>query len=925
MQAPSTIEGNKRPVVGLVNSFGKAMIGQTLGHYRIEAKLGEGGMGVVYKARDLHLDRLVAVKVLLPEAVANPERRRRFVQEAKSASALNHPNIIHVYDIDTANGVDFIAMEFVEGKTLDELIGRKGLPVREALKYAVQIADALAAAHGSGITHRDIKPGNIMVGERGLVKVLDFGLAKLTQLDDTDDFGATRTMQARTEEGAIIGTVAYMSPEQAEGKKVDARSDIFSFGSVLYEMVTGRRAFQGDTKMSILAAILNREPASTAEAAAVPRDLERIIERCLRKDLARRFQSMADLKVSLEDVQEDAPVPVAPAPQPARWWAIAAALTAALLLGIGVGWRVWHSTAPPPTRGLVLTRLTSDSGLTTDPVLFAPGKLLAYASDRSGEGNLDIWVQQLGSGTPVRLTKDAADERWPTFSPDGTRIAFRTERNGGGIEVAPALGGEPRRIVDGGLRPRFSPDGNWIAYWLGGLRRSPANPADDKVFVAPATGGAPKQIPPGFQNARYPVWSPDGKHLLFAGWPDAKAPPDQSYDWWVAPLDGGTAVKTGAPGVLRRVGLPTFAIPGAWTGNQVVFSARLGDSTSLWQVEIIPGTWQISGAPTRLTTTTGLDAEPSVAADGSLVYAGLTENADIWSLPLDANRGKITGPLQPLTRSAASDTYPSVSLDGEKLVFLSTRTGNSDVWLKNLVSGVETALTVTPFEEERAQISRDGSQTAYAANGAIYVVSIGADGRAGVPAKVCEGCGAPADWAPDGKGLLVVIRRQPNPTVGWLDLASGQHKEILSEPRYFLVQPNFSADGRWISFNVRSKPGRNNIYVAPFRGSAAIEQREWTAITKGDTTDNPSRWSPDGNRLCFFSNRDGSDCIWMQQLDPATKKAVGAPQDVYHLHTARRTILPFPAFGFSVARDKAVFPLREVTGNIWMAKVERQQ
>jgi Tol biopolymer transport system component len=306
------------------------------------------------------------------------------------------------------------------------------------------------------------------------------------------------------------------------------------------------------------------------------------------------------------------------------------------------------------------------------------------------------------------------------------------------------------------------------------------------------------------------------------------------------------------------------------------------------------------------------------------VYAGLTENADIWSLPLDANRGKLTGPLQPLTQSAAYDIQPWVSLDGGRMVFLSNRTGNYDVWLKDLASGVETALTVTPFDEEPPRISRDGSKVAYAANRAIYVVSIGTDGRAGVAAKVCEGCGQPIDWSPDGKGLLTQILRQPAATVAWLDLASGQHKEILSHPRASVQVPNFSLDGRWISFNA-ILPGRNNTYVVPFRGAVAIEPREWMAIAERDGRDYLSRWSPDGSRLYFFSNRDGSDCIWMQPLNPATKKPVGAPQPIYHLHAARRTILTFPSFGFSLARDKVVFPLRELTGNIWMAKPDGRQ
>src|SRR6266568_4298916 len=236
------------------------MLGKMLRHYRIDAKIGEGGMGVVYKAWDTHLDRPVAIKVLPPEAVANPERKRRFVQEAKSASALNHPNIVTVYDVDNVDGVDFMAMEFIDGQTLDHRIGSRGMRLNLALKYAIQVAGALARAHGAGIVHRDLKPGNVMVDKHEQVKVLDFGLAKLSERASCGEFETTLTERPKTDEGTIIGTVSYMSPEQAEGKQVDARSDIFSFGSMLYEMVTGARAFHGATKMSTLSAILKEDP-----------------------------------------------------------------------------------------------------------------------------------------------------------------------------------------------------------------------------------------------------------------------------------------------------------------------------------------------------------------------------------------------------------------------------------------------------------------------------------------------------------------------------------------------------------------------------------------------------------------------------------------------------------------------------------------
>src|SRR5882724_7117763 len=267
------------------------MIGRTVSHYEILEKLGEGGMGVVYKAMDTHLDRLVALKVLPRERVADAGRKQRFVQEAKAASSLNHPNIVTIYDIDSADGIDFIAMELVAGRTLDHSIPRHGLRLSESLRYSVQVADALAAAHRAGIVHRDLKPSNVMVTEQGLVKVLDFGLAKLAEPTMPRDDEATRTLKPTTEEGMIVGTVSYMSPEQAEGKRVDTRSDIFSFGAVLYEMFSGQKAFGGDTKMSTLAAILKQEPKPISQRVpGTPAELERIINRCLWKDPTLRFQ-----------------------------------------------------------------------------------------------------------------------------------------------------------------------------------------------------------------------------------------------------------------------------------------------------------------------------------------------------------------------------------------------------------------------------------------------------------------------------------------------------------------------------------------------------------------------------------------------------------------------------------------------------------
>lgn len=365
------------------------MVGRTISHFKILEQLGAGGMGVVYKALDAHLDRPVAIKVLPPEKVADVERKRRFVQEAKAASALNHPNIITIYDIANEGGVDFIAMEYIPGKALNQLISRKGLPVSESLRYAVQIADALAAAHAAGIIHRDLKPGNVMVERTaGRIKVLDFGLAKLSDKVESTERELTETLRQEEEapdtaEGTIVGTVSYMSPEQAEGKKVDGRSDIFSFGALLYEMVTGRRAFQADSKLSTLSAILREEPKPASQfVEGMPRELERIIGRCLRKSPERRFQNMADLKVALEELKEESDsgtLGAAPAP-PRRHrrqlvWALAFIAIVAVLTG-----SLWfiqsRGKAPEPT--LTAMPLTTYPGFEEEPSFSPDGNQVVF-------------------------------------------------------------------------------------------------------------------------------------------------------------------------------------------------------------------------------------------------------------------------------------------------------------------------------------------------------------------------------------------------------------------------------------------------------------------------------------------------------------------------------------------------------------------
>ena len=730
-----------------------------------------------------------------------------------------------------------------------------------------------------------------------------------------------------------------MSPEQAEGKKIDRRSDVFSFGAVLYEMVTGRRPFQGQTKLSTLTAILHQEPPPPSDTnPAVPREFERILTRCLRKDPDRRFQHMDDVKVALQEVKEESESGLAirpPLPPRRRmpWPWLAAAALVLLAAGATLAWWLLRPSAPAPPAAL--TRLTSDSGLTWEPALSPDGKLLAYSSDRSGEGNLDIWVQQVSGGEPIRLTRDPADEREPTFSSDGSRIAFRSDREGGGIYVVPALGGESRLLAKEGHRPRFSPDDNWIAYWVGHRGSGdPTAPGTSRIYVAPASGGPPRQLQPEFAVARDPAWSPDGKRLVFWGRRSATAPAAEGVDWWVAPLDGGESVQTGALAALRARNLRGFIMPGVWmpAGNQVLFSATLGDSTNLWQLKLAPADWKVAGLPQRLTFGTDVNDQPSVApGPGRVVFSSLTSQRDIWSLPLNVSTGSRAGEIRRLTEGGAPVNFGSISADGKRLVFISLRAANGDVWLKNLETGKETDLTPTPADEFHPRLTADASKVVYSITKegvtSFYVMSVaaGPDGapRPGVPEKACEGCRFAWSWSSDGKRILFAPQQSGTVPVSVLNVSSGEKVPLLAHPRFNLYQANFSPDDRWIAFQGGVRPARSQIFIVPAKPPLG----EWIPATEGDAWDDKPRWSPAGNLLYFLSDRDGFRCLWARSLDAATKRPTAPPFPVYHSHSARRSLtnVPLSVLEPAIARDRIVFNLGEITGNIWMTPLESQK
>ena len=691
------------------------MIGQRLQHYEIVGKLGEGGMGVVYKARDVRLDRFVALKVLPPEKTADPDRRRRFMQEAKAASALNHPNIITVHDIGEADGMTYIAMECVEGTTLDQSIGPKGLKLDEVLKLAIQIAGALAKAHAAGIVHRDLKPSNVMVTGDGLVKVLDFGLAKLSEPGAPGELAVTRTLEAVTKEGIVAGTAAYMSPEQAEGKPVDARSDIFAFGAVLYEMVTGRRAFQRGSQASTIAAVLLEQPEPVAGIIAdTPRDLEKIISRCLRKDPGQRFQGMADVQVALKELKEEADsgtlVRAAP-PRRARrrtWiWAVGALLVV-LALGI-VSWFLLRR--PAATAPASVSVFAARSGLEWGPAFSPDGNQVAFVWNGEKQDNYDIYVQLVGEATPSRLTTDPAFDFSPVWSPDALRIAFLRETQAGTeVLIIPAAGGTERRLHVSKIGSRFglrqlarqfcglawSPNGKFLA-----IVDSESLQAPNSIFLLDVETREKRKLttpPADWYGDGLSAFSPDGRNLALAR--SRHVYPSEIYV--LALSENGE--PRGEPRPITKDNRTIFGFDWTGDGRAVVFASDRGGMPALWRVAAS------GGEPERLSLGSEFCLWPAVSRKGDrLAYVKTTWDYNIWRVAAPGAGAALQGAPAKITQSPLPDISPALSPDGSKVAFASVTSGTFSVWICRSDGSQPVRLT----EGHWPQWSPDGRQIAF--------------------------------------------------------------------------------------------------------------------------------------------------------------------------------------------------------------------
>jgi Tol biopolymer transport system component len=816
------------------------MVGQTLGHYRIVREIGAGGMGIVYQAEDITLTRQVALKILPPELAADPDRRSRFAREARAVAALNHPNIVTVHSVEEAGGVHFITMELVKGVTLADALPHQGLGIGRFFEIAIPLSDAVATAHQHGITHRDLKPANVMIADDGRVKVLDFGLAKSME---TDRAGNLSTLTA-TAVGQTVGTPAYMSPEQAQGAPVDARSDIFSLGIVLYEMLTGRRPFDGSNPASIISAILRDTPSPiTEQRPAVPRAVSRLVDRCLAKNPVDRFQSALDLRHRLEEVQQEVDsgeaFPAAPAARQRRAKPGAAALAGvtALVAAAVAAWLAFgRDDAIPPAGVRNAVQVTSALDVESYPTWSPDGQRLAYqAAERLMAAEVhDIWIVQLGSGEPVNLTKDSpADDQRPSWSPDGREIAFVSDRDGDrGVFIVPALGGNPRKVLAmpgavGGVwsAPQWAPDGTRLFVaanysnrnavlivrldtletsrielpthdsprcWdltvradgrrFAYLEAGAGNPELSRLWTIDVSGGEPVPLTDGRTSVWSPSWSRDGLTLFYV------SNRGGSWDLWQQQVtDDGRPAGEPVP-VTAGLGVRSVAVTA--DGTRLAYSQG-GTVSSVLRAPILedrPAVWNdVSLVTSGRTHIEMVDISPD--AQQLVVSSDRRGNQDLWVLP--AGGGEMT----PLTTDPTPDWNPRWSPDGGEIVFYGYRSGNRDIWVMPARGGPARQLTTDPAFDWFPSWSPDSREIAFVSQRgggqAVWIVAAGG----GEARRLTQG--AAPDWSPDGEWLVVVregrLFRVPR---------DGGEPVQLSDGRHQAQTPRVSRDGRSVFYSV---------------------------------------------------------------------------------------------------------------------------
>jgi eukaryotic-like serine/threonine-protein kinase len=778
--------------------------GQKLLQYQILEKIGEGGMGVVYKARDTHLNRFVAVKLLPPSAPVDLERRRRFAQEARAASALNHPNIITIHDINEANGVAFICMEYVSGKTLDHLIPRHGLPLNQVFHYAIQIADALARSHSAGIVHRDLKPSNIMVNDHGLVKVLDFGVAKLLEpvLESPDE--PTLSLAGSTAENKIVGTPAYMSPEQVEGRCVDTRSDIFSFGSLFYEMLTGQPAFRRDSRMNTMAAILREEPKPLNEIAPdLPHDLEHLLRSCLRKDSERRLQHMDDVRAMLLELKEESESGVLDRMRPVAgkvrrgWWPVVACVSFVLALAAA-----WFSLGTNPVPLGRPVPLTANRGEEAYPSFSPDGTRVVYSWNGAREDNYDLFVKLVGEeGAPQRLTFDLAEDYSPAWSPDGKKIAFlRRRKDSSELIYIPSTGtGQQKKLTDlygdhdSPARELAWADNGHVIFFDAPDKNAQATPTAPSnqagLFTLALNGKERRRLTQctGLRDAD-PAISPDGKTLAFT-----RINSYASSTVFLLPLTNDLrpagdpkplTIRSEAGHQFEQMTQP------AWTpdGRSIVFVAG---RNQLWRSPV-SGTARAQRLPFQ-----GEQVDVSRHQPYRMVFTESGKNGKIVRMSLGYVKGDVL--LEDFAPSTRLDTSPEYSPDGQRVLFASRRADDFAVYVANADGSFPTPLTSFDASEMGRLVetasprwSPDGRLIVFDSNYnrhfEIYVMDAdGGEARSLHPHK--EGDDAAPSFSEDGQSVYFSSRLNAEPWQVWrMPLAGGEPVRLTTNGGFSPVE-----------------------------------------------------------------------------------------------------------------------------------------
>jgi eukaryotic-like serine/threonine-protein kinase len=879
------------------------LTGQQLGSYRVLSLLGRGGMGEVYRAHDARLGRDVAIKVLPARFTADAERLARFESEARMLAALNHPHIGAIYGFEDADGMPALVLELIDGETLADRLQGRPMELHDALTIAHQVAEALDAAHRKGIVHRDLKPANIKITPDGVVKVLDFGLAKATagEVATAPDASPSPTaVIAATPVERIVGTAAYMSPEQARGLPVDTRTDIWAFGCVLYEMLTGQPPFRGETLSATLVAIFEREPKWQKLPRSTPSRVRELLTGCLQKDAGRRLVDLAaarmDIEAALRPAQSARGVTSATRRALARpVWRATIVLASIAIAGLVV-FRVSDRNTLVP--GLINpVQVTSAVGIEDYATWSPDNRTIAYESNETG--NWDIWIAPPDGGPAVNRTKDHRGfDRYPSWSPDGRSIAFWSDRDGGGYYVMPALGGTPSRVIatpgpahDHHSAPDWSPDGTRLAvttYMFSGAR------FERFVHIVAIAGGESTRMSlPGTEESRLDLsWSPDTRYLAYVE--------GVQQDSEVAHLRV-LRLADGASFVLIKSGANVRRPQWSPDGRYLFYACNCAGPTDLWRQRIVDGV--AVGDPERLTT--GLEIRDfRFSRDGSrLTYSKGRWVSNSWRVPILENRPATWADAAQVTFDQAYIEFLTVSPDGQLMAYSSDRSGNQDLYVMP-IGGAPVRLTVDSAPDWAPDWSPDGRRLVFysyeTGNRELFVMP--ATGGSAMQLTRNGGVDFIPSWSPDGREIAFVSDRTGNLDI-WVMSADGTASRQITRHTALDSNPTWSPDGRWLAFH-SNRSGRLQIWRASARGGEA------ELVTRG--AGQSPRWSRDGAHIYFRGEQEREGNLWQVSLKDQSERPVT------NLLGKRGTVGIMPP---STDGKFLYFPWQDDLADIWMMDV----